>query len=116
MKASFNFNTLLFFLFCFSFIFNEKKLKPKIMGANRSTKIQEPAVISVNIRAKKEGIVPKTTYTVFIRIPLIHSDSKLKAIHSDSKLKAVLSKKKKKKSFVQQVCPKVLLQSFRVQL
>ena len=85
------------------------------MGANRSTKIQEPAVISVNIRAKKEGIVPKTTYTVFIRIPLIHSDSKLKAIHSDSKLKAVLSKKKKK-SFVQQVCPKVLLQSFRVQL
>ena len=36
------------------------------MGVNRSStvgqKVQEAAIISVNISAQKEGIVPKTTY------------------------------------------------------
>ena len=57
-----------FFFFFFFIIFNEKKKKKKrgqiLLGRIAPailTKIQEAAIISVNICAQKEGIVPKTT-------------------------------------------------------
>ena len=62
-----------FFFFCFVFLFvlflsfiilKKKSLGQTLWGqiaATVSTKIQEAAIISVNICAQKEGIVPKTT-------------------------------------------------------
>ena len=60
-----------FFFFFFFFHFYEIKKKKKTIKAKHygdeslrhyRPKIQEAAIISVNIDAQKEGIVPKTTY------------------------------------------------------
>ena len=71
LKASFNFNTLLFFFFIIFLFFTKKKTKKKTIEAKHyggeslrhyRPKIQEAAIISSNISAQKEGIVPKTTH------------------------------------------------------
>ena len=68
LKASFNFKTLFFFLF-FSITFCRKKTQKTIEAKHYGgeslwhcrLKIQEAAIISVDISVQKEGIVPKTT-------------------------------------------------------
>ena len=69
LKAYFSFNTLLLFFFFITFCEKKNKKKKTIeakhYGGNSlrhcRPKIQEAAIISVNISAQKEGIVPKTT-------------------------------------------------------
>ena len=69
LKASFNFNALLLFFcsfFLFSLLFKKKQKRGQTLWGRitpaLSAKIQDVAIISVNISAQKEGIVPKTTY------------------------------------------------------
>ena len=69
LKASFNFNTLLFF-FIVIFVRNKKKtIEAKHYGGESlwhyRPKIQEAAIISSNISAQKEGIVLKTTHIAY---------------------------------------------------
>ena len=65
MKASFNFNTFLFFLLLL-FLMKKKNNQGQTLWGRIAlttlTKIQEAAIISVNICAQKEGSVRKTTY------------------------------------------------------
>ena len=57
---------LLFFFFITFYEIKKKTIEAKHYGGESlrhyRPKIQEAAIISVNIDAQKEGIVPKTTY------------------------------------------------------
>ena len=69
LKASFSCNTLLFFcLFFFLLFFTKKNQGQTLWGRIApalSTKNSGISIISSNISAQKEGIVPKTTHIAY---------------------------------------------------